>query len=152
MIAFEKSVGAVVFRRNGENTMFLLLKYRSGHWDFAKGHVEGKETEEETLCREVLEETGLADIAIVPGFKTSNRYFYRAGQEERLERKKAGRFANIFKKVIFYLAETKTKNISLSHEHLDYRWLCYADAIKRVTYKNAKNVLLKANKHLKSIN
>ena len=71
--------------------------------------------------------------------------------EEKIERKKAGRFSNVFKKVVFYLAETKTKIIQLSHVHLDYRWLCYADALKRITYKNAKDVLEKANKHLKSI-
>ena len=102
MIAFEKSVGGVIFRRNGENIMYLLLKYRSGHWDFPKGHVEADESEEETLRREVVEETGLSDLLIVPEFRAKKRYFYRAKHDERIERKKAGRFINIFKKVIFY--------------------------------------------------
>jgi 8-oxo-dGTP pyrophosphatase MutT (NUDIX family) len=149
MIAFEKSVGAVVFRQNGENTMYLLLKYRSGHWDFPKGHVEVGETEEDTLRREVIEETGISDLLIVPEFRMKKRYFYRAKHEERIERKRDGRFINIFKKVIFFLAETSTKNVKLSHEHLDYRWLCYNDAIKRVTFKNAKDLLNKANEFLK---
>jgi len=149
MIAFEKSVGAAVFRRRGENTiMYLLLHYRGGHWDFPKGHVEKGESDEETLRREVSEETGIIDLEILPAFKMPSRYFYRAKDNEKIERQQAGRFINIAKKVLYYLAETKTKNVTISHEHVGYEWLGYADALKRVTYANSKKVLTKAHNHL----
>ncbi|MFA6383525.1 MAG: NUDIX domain-containing protein [Parcubacteria group bacterium] len=151
MISFEKSVGAVVFRRQGNTIMFLLLHYRSGHWDFPKGHMESGETEHGTLMREVSEESGLNDLEILPEFKTQTRFFYRAGEEEKQRRKVEGRYANIAKKVVYYIAETKTKNIMISFEHIGFEWLGYADALSRITYGNSKNVLKKANKHLEAL-
>jgi bis(5'-nucleosidyl)-tetraphosphatase len=151
MISFEKSVGAVVFRKSDGAVMYLLLHYRSGHWDFPKGHVEEKETEHETLIREVAEEAGLTDLKILPDFKTQVRFFYRAGKEEKERRKKEGRFANVSKKVVYYIAETKTKNVQTSFEHTGFEWLGYADALSRITYANSKNILKKADKHLKSV-
>ena len=92
MIAFEKSVGAVIFRKDNDKIFYLLLNYgklKTGnyHWSFAKGHVEEGETEEGTMNREVLEETGISDLEIVNGFCESNRYFYHAYGEERKKRK-----------------------------------------------------------------
>jgi len=48
------------------------------------------------------------------------------------------------------LAKTNEKNIKLSHEHNDYLWLEYNDALKKTTFENAKNVLTKANEFLSS--
>ena len=50
--------------------------------------------------------------------------------------------------MIFFLAKTDVKKISLSHEHNDYLWLGYIDDLKKITFRNAKNVLSKANKFL----
>jgi bis(5'-nucleosidyl)-tetraphosphatase len=160
MISFEKSVGAVVFRKSDGANMFLLLHYppsgRSGsnlpgHWDFSKGHVEKGEKDEDTLRREIQEETGINDLVVLSNFSTQIRYFYRAGEEEKQKRKKTGKSANVMKKVIYYLAETKTKNIKISAEHIGFEWLGYKDALARITYKNGKEVLKKADKHLKSV-
>lgn len=154
MIAFEKSIGAVVYRRNSGMIMYLLLHYRpsgkpSGHWDFSKGHQEKNETDEETLRREVKEESGIEDLRITRNFKSQIRYFYRAGKQEKEEREKSGKKINVMKKVIYYLAETKTKNVKISSEHTGYEWLGYGDAFSRITYGNSKNVLKKADKYLK---
>jgi 8-oxo-dGTP pyrophosphatase MutT (NUDIX family) len=151
MISFEKSVGAVVFRKSDGANMYLLLHYRSGHWDFPKGHTEDQETDHETLIREVSEEAGLNDLKIIPNFKTQVRFFYRAGEEEKARRKKEGRFANVSKKVVYYIAETKTKFIKISFEHIGFEWLGFEDALARITFKNSKTVLRKADKHLKSV-
>lgn len=151
MIAFEKSIGAVVFRQQEGALMFLLLHYRNGHWDFPKGHPEDSEDDEAALRREVREETGLDDLRILPDFKRQIRFFYRAKGQEKQERKENGRFINIAKRVIFYLAETKAENVNISFEHIGYGWLSYADALERVTYPNAKKVLIKANDYLSKI-
>lgn len=154
MISFEKSIGAVVFRWQGDTTLFLLLHYRpssrpNGHWDFPKGHREKKEAEDETLRREVFEETGIADLKIIPHFRAQVSYFYRAGKHEKEEREKQGKNVNIMKKVAYYLAETKNKNVKISIEHTGYEWLGYGDALSRITYQKSKNVLKKADKYLK---
>jgi hypothetical protein len=48
------------------------------------------------------------------------------------------------------LAKTDEKKITLSHEHNDFVWLEYNDALKKTTFRNAKNVLSKANELLLS--
>ena len=134
----EKSAGIVLFRNNSNKNEFLLLNYPQGHWDFVKGKVEQNETSHETALRETREETGITHIEFIDGFEESVEYDFRFKKE------------NIHKKVIFFLAKTSEKNIKLSHEHNDYIWLEYNDALKKTTFENAKNVLSKANEFLSS--
>ena len=134
----QKSAGIVLFRNDSDKNEFLLLNYPQGHWDFVKGKVEKGETPHETALRETKEETGITDIEFIDGFEESVEYDFRFKKE------------NIHKKVIFFLAKTNEKNIKLSHEHNDYLWLEYNDALKKTTFENAKNVLTKANKFLSS--
>ncbi len=128
----ERSAGAVVFRKEKEIIYYLLL-HEVNYWGFSKGIIEKGEELKETVKREVEEETGIKDIDLVSGFKESIKYFYRRGGK------------TIFKTVIFYLAETKTKEIKLSFEHIGFEWLLYKEALDRLTYKNAKDILKKAN-------
>ena len=134
----EKSTGIVLFRSDLGKNKFLLLNYPQGHWDFVKGKIEQNETSHETALRETKEETGITNIEFVDGFEESVEYDFRFKKE------------NIHKKVIFFLAKTNEKNIKLSHEHNDYLWLEYNDALKKTTFENAKNVLTKANEFLSS--
>ena len=48
------------------------------------------------------------------------------------------------KKVVFFLAETNTKEVEISHEHLNYKWVDYNDAMEKTTFDNARTVLTKA--------
>ena len=135
----EKSAGIVLFRNDSSENEFLLLNYPQGHWDFIKGKVEQNETPHETAIRETKEETGITNIEFIDGFEESVEYDFRFKKED------------IHKKVIFFLAKTDEKNIKLSHEHNDYLWLEYNDALKKTTFENAKNVLSKANEFLLNI-
>jgi len=132
----EKSAGIVLFRNDSDKNEFLLLNYPQGHWDFVKGKIEQNETSHETALRETKEETGITNIEFVDGFEESVEYDFRFKKE------------NIHKNVIFFLAKTNEKNIKLSHEHNDYLWLEYNNALKKTTFENAKNVLTKANEFL----
>jgi len=134
----QKSAGIVLFRNDSDKNEFLLLNYPQGHWDFVKGKIEQNETSHETALRETKEETGITNIEFVDGFEESVEYDFRFKKED------------IHKKVIFFLAKTNEKNIKLSHEHNDYLWLEYNDALKKTTFENAKNVLTKANEFLSS--
>ena len=135
----QKSAGIVLFRNTSNKNEFLLLNYPQGHWDFIKGKVEQGETPYETASRETKEETGISDIEFIDGFEESVEYDFRFKKED------------IHKKVVFFLAKTDEKNIKLSHEHNDYLWLEYNDALKKTTFENAKIVLTKANEFLSNI-
>ena len=132
----EKSAGIVLFRSDSNKNEFLLLNYPQGHWDFIKGKVEENETTHETALRETREETGISNIEFIDGFEEWVEYDFKFKKED------------IHKKVIFFLAKTDEKNIRLSHEHNNYIWLEYKDALKKTTFENAKNVLSKAKEFL----
>ena len=132
----QKSAGIVLFRNDLGKNEFLLLNYPQGHWDFIKGKVERGETPHETALRETKEETGISAIEFIDGFEESVEYDFRFKNED------------IHKKVIFFLAKTNEKKISLSHEHNYFVLLEYDDALKKTTFRNAKNILSKANEFL----
>ncbi len=134
----EKSSGIVLFRKENNSCRFLLLHYAAGHWDFPKGHVEEGETDIEAALRETNEETGIADVRMEKGFNEKLSYYY----------KKDGR--TIFKEVVFFLAETAHKEVKISSEHIGFEWLDYDDAMARLTYRNSREILVKAAKYLQT--
>lgn len=142
----EKSAGAIIFRMIKGVPHYLLLRYPSKHWEFAKGHIEPGESLEKTVRREVQEETGITDLKIIPGFKKYSKYFFKKHYHlSGAEKKKA---PWVFKLVTFYLAETRTEIIVLSPEHLAFAWLPIKEALKKTTFKNAKELLKQADAYL----
>jgi 8-oxo-dGTP pyrophosphatase MutT (NUDIX family) len=136
---FEQSCGVVMFHREKG---FLLLRYTYGHWGFVKGNIEEGESEEETCLREIEEETGIQreSIYVLTEFHEKINYFY-------IKEKK-----RIYKKVTYLLAETVSNEIKLSYEHTEYVWLPYEKALKKITFKNDKNILKKAMETLEKKN
>ncbi|RMW39631.1 MAG: NUDIX domain-containing protein [Nitrosopumilus sp.] len=128
----ETSAGIVLFRKEDSKNLFLLLHYPSGHWDFVKGKMEKGETTHETAVRETKEETGITDVNFVEGFEEWIEYNFQYQKEL------------VHKKVVFFLAETTTKEVNISHEHLDFTWIDYNTAMEKTTFDNAKTVLTKA--------
>lgn len=140
----EHSAGAIIFRLEGTTPFYLLLHYPSSarakndYWDFPKGRRERGESEEETIRREVFEETGLKDIQFLEGFRETIRYFFR------LEGK------TVFKTVVFYLAKTNKESVKISSEHIGYQWLPFQKALQQLKFSNAKRILKKAHQFLQS--
>ncbi|MHA2393436.1 MAG: bis(5'-nucleosyl)-tetraphosphatase [Promethearchaeota archaeon] len=125
----EFSVAAIVYHKNE----YLLLKYGLGHWEFVKGHKEENESDEQTILRELEEETGINDALFIEGFKENYDYYFSfKGQR-------------IHKSVNCYLIKSNSKEVKISYEHEEYAWLPLHKALKRVTYDNAKRLLEKAN-------
>jgi len=139
----EKSAGAIIYLMKNNVPHYLLLHYPSGHWEFAKGHIEEGENPEQAALREIKEETGIEDIKLIPGFKQYARYLFKKSYDLVGEEKKKAPW--IFKLVTFYLAETQTENVEISKEHQGYLWLPIEEAIKKLTFKNAKILLKKAD-------
>jgi len=138
----EKSAGAVIFRKESKKLLFLLLHYPLGsrtaepYWDLPKGHIEKGEKTEDTVKREVAEETGLKDINFISGFEETIKYFFQ------------WKGKNIMKFVTFLLAETKTEKVEISEEHIGYKWLPYEEAITILAFDNAKEIIKKAKDFL----
>jgi 8-oxo-dGTP pyrophosphatase MutT (NUDIX family) len=128
----ETSAGIVIFRKEDSKNLFLLLHYPSGHWDFVKGKMEKDETTHQTAIRETREETGITDISFVENFEEWIEYNFQYQGEL------------IHKKVVFFLAETKTKEVEISHEHQNFTWMDYNTAMEKTTFDNAKTVLTRA--------
>lgn len=128
----ETSSGLVLFRKENKKILFLLLHYPSGHWDFVKGKIENGESPHQTAIRETKEETGITDIKFLDNFEEWIQYNFQFEGEL------------VQKKVIFFLGETKTKDIKISHEHLNYTWMDYSTAMEKITFDNAKTILSKS--------
>lgn len=133
----EISAGAVLYLVNENSKInYLILNYNYGHWDFPKGNIENGETEIETVFREISEETAIKDIQIIDGFRQQISYKYR----------KKSRLIN--KSVIYYLAETKSKQVVLSFEHINFEWQSFEQALQKLSFENSKRVLRMANQFL----
>lgn len=127
----------VIYRNLADGRqVFLLLDYGS-HWDYPKGHVEEGEDDLTAARRELREETGIEQATFQEGFAHEIEYFFR------------GRKGGMIKKtVVFFLASTDTESVTLSHEHVAFAWLESVEAIKRLSYANAKAILRRAIEHL----
>jgi bis(5'-nucleosidyl)-tetraphosphatase len=81
------------------------------------------------MVREVKEETGIVDLKVLSGFEDKIEYFYRREGKR------------VHKTVVFFLAETATEDVTISFEHQAYGWFPYQEAVKSVTYPNAKKLI-----------
>ena len=134
---YERSAGILIFRQMDEAREYLILHYPGGHFDFPKGHVEKDESERETALRELKEETGIGKITWIEGYREIIHYDYRRGENM------------MSKDVIFFLARTRQKKVTISFEHKGFSWLPYKEALDKLTFGSAKDLLKKAEKFLK---
>ena len=127
---YEKSCGAVVYRKHHGNTEILLIKHiNSGHWSFPKGHTENDETEIETAYREIREETGI-DVMIDPTFRETVTYFPRKDTQ---------------KVVVYFIAKAKNREyVRQENEIADIKWVDICRAKDVLTFENDKLIVNKA--------
>ncbi|MFP3228666.1 MAG: NUDIX domain-containing protein [Nitrososphaeria archaeon] len=131
----ERSAGGVVFRRRGSGPEFLVLRNLRGYWGFPKGHLNDGEAEEAAALREVIEETGLRNLRVIPNFKYRIRYRFKG---------EGGAVST--KEVTFYLMECTggCGRVVISSEHSGFEWLPFPEAYRRISYGNARGVLAAA--------
>lgn len=133
------SAGVVPYRKTDSMREYLLLQYHGGYWDLPKGKLEPGETKLEAALRELHEETGIINIALDPEFEDMISYSFYDHNRNKVE-----------KTVYFFLGHLADNDtpIILSEEHRGYVWLDYDQAIHRLTYANAKNVLTKIDQFI----
>jgi bis(5'-nucleosidyl)-tetraphosphatase len=99
--------------KNKTNQKYLILKNseHEDYWTLPKGGKNENETITEALKRELFEETQIKDV-VVKGKKIHLNHYY-FDKEDCL----------VKVTTILYAAETDKKDIVLSHEHTDYKWV-----------------------------
>ncbi len=129
----ETSAGGVVFRRTPSGNRFLLIKDPYKKWGLPKGHVDAGESLEETAQREVAEETGLCELILHGRLGAIDWYF-------RLRGKRIHKFCH------FFLLEAPTGLPCPQADEgiLECQWFTHGEAMKAISYENARNVLRQA--------
>ena len=122
----ELSCGIIAYHKHEEGLKFLILKHREGHWAFAKGHVEGKESEMETAMRELKEETGMT-IKPDPNLRLVTNYEPKPG---------------VSKDVVYFCGEAKVMDLKLQAEEIsEGQWLSFDEAHDLLTFSSDKELL-----------
>src|SRR5687768_9810328 len=136
-VRIETSSGGVVFRRATDVAQFLLIRDPYGNWGLPKGHLEGGETPRETAVREVAEETGLGELAVVDQLPTIDWYF------------KDGAVV-VHKFCHFFLIESPSGDPcpQLDEGITECQWLPLQGALDTLSYANAREVLRVAGDRL----
>lgn len=129
---YRLTCGAIIYKLDNNTPFYLLLKYPT-YWGFVKGGVEPGETEEKTINREAAEEAGLYDLSILPKFRETQHYFHK--YEGQLIRSDA----------VFFIAETHSWKIKISHEHETYKWCTYEQAMELMKLRANRELITKAN-------
>ena len=127
---YEKSCGAIVYRKHHGITEILLVRHlKSGHWSFPKGHMEAGETEEDTARREIKEETGL-DVLLDTGFRETVNYSPKK---------------NTKKTVVYFVGMVASHELIPQQDEIsELRWLEIEQAGNVLTYDNDKLLANKA--------
>jgi transcription antitermination protein NusB len=126
----EVSAGGMVYRKDGDDYKFILILDAYDKWTFPKGHVDGKEKEEEAAVREISEETGLKNLKVIDYLGEAEVKVHKPGDKP-------------FRKLIkYFLVETKDTEIVVPKvdELKDVKWHSKEEALEKIGYKNATEI------------
>jgi bis(5'-nucleosidyl)-tetraphosphatase len=128
-----RASGVVIYYLDRDEPYFLLIRSRRDRsWGFPKGHlIEGEDLLGGAM-RELWEETGIRQVALVPGF--TEHVTYRVNR--------AGRFRQ--KTVTYFLGQVETPDVRLSEEHSEHRWAVVEDARRILTFENLRALVTRA--------
>ena len=130
----EKSCGAVVFRRDGGEPRYLLIREQNGFWGFPKGHTEEGESERDTALREIKEETGL-NVSLIEGFRRVDCHpLAREG------------YPNTMKQTVYFLGNYADQLITLQEKEIaEAQLIDYASALEALENDSLRQILMEAH-------
>lgn len=140
---YRKAVFIVTHAKTKKEIEYLILK-RKLHWkgwEFPKGGIKFLETKKGAVERELKEETGLNPLKIKK-FKLEGRYRYHRKLNDR-----KGFVGQSFQ---LYATEVKKSKVIFGHEHSDYKWVGFKEALKKLRWPNQRKSLKIVNTWLKN--
>jgi dihydroneopterin triphosphate diphosphatase len=143
---YRKGIFVVVYRleKSKDSIEYLILK-RKLHWkgwEFCKGGIEPKEALKKAALREVKEEVGLKPLNIKKHNKSGK---YKYAKEFR------DRPGIIGQTYVLFSSEVGQGNVKYNkkdHEHSDYKWCSFKQALKKLSYGNQRACLRVVDKKL----
>lgn len=132
---YEKSCGAVVYRKFHGNTEILLIKHvKSGCWSFPKGHMEHGESETDTAIREIKEETNI-DISIDDS-SFRETVIFNPRRDTR-------------KEVVYFIGRALSNEVIPQEEEIaELRWVQIGNAASWLAYDNDRQLVNRVKAYL----
>lgn len=132
-----ESFGIVPFLNEEGTWKVLLILHREGnHWGFPKGKANPNETPLESAIRELREETGLIVKEVLHDQPMVEQYQFRRKKE-------------IVLKVVHYYAAFVEGSLILQEEEVrDAKWLTIPEALKQLSFREARHILKEFLRHL----
>ena len=124
-------VDCYVFRKTKNGIRFLLMKRNLNKiyehlWQGVAGKIETGETAPETAIRELKEETGLDPLTMFVADHVS-RFYEEHGDQINL--------------VPVFGIEVNSDKVTLSEEHIDYKWVDINEALSTLVWNGQKEGL-----------
>ncbi len=118
------SVGMLVQYKN----KFLLLERKNNILEPCKGHVEKDESYEETMKRELFEETNIKNFEIIDKIGLLKFSFIKNDKK-------------VNRNIVYFHIKVFDDNVKLSEEHKNFYWLEKEEFLKKLTFNDVRELL-----------
>ncbi len=135
-----QSAGGVVFRRDGDRPLVLLLQHGSGKWMLPKGTIEEGETPEAVALREVREETGISRVRVVADLGEERYHFYWRSENTHYDK-------TVHYFLLAFLGGEEPRP-QAEEGFVACEWVPLDEAIERIKYKETREVVRRARERL----
>ncbi len=113
-----------------DNKFLLLHRSNEDLWEPCKGHVEINESYEDTIKRELKEETNIENFKIINKIGLLKFRFFDKKNNSYKERN-----------IMYFHVKVFDNKILLSKEHDDYVWLEKESFLEKLKFEDVKNLL-----------
>lgn len=138
-IVREPTAGGIVFRRNKQNEVeILLIQDAKDRWTIPKGHIEEGETAQQTARREIGEEVGLMDVDVL-GWLGKIHFRYR----------RIDKLVLMTTQIYLVRAKGDTNDIQKEEWMNGIKWFAFQDALDAIEYEDIGKLMLIAMKRIR---
>ena len=137
----EPTAGGVIFRRNPQNEVeILLIQDAKNRWTIPKGHIEEGESAKETAQREIGEETGLTDVKVLNWLgKIHFRY------------RRASSLVLMTTEIFLVSAHGDTNKLKPEDWMNGIKWFPISEALDKIEYDDISKLILLAMKKIRAL-
>jgi len=141
-IVREPTAGGIVFRRNAEKGVeILLIQDAKDRWTIPKGHIEEGETAQQTAKREIGEEAGLKEVDVL-GWLGKIHFRYR----------RIDKLVLMTTQIYLVRAKGDTNDIQKEEWMNGIKWFTFHDALDAIEYEDIGKLMLLAMKRIRQEN